>query len=61
MKLTKRESEVAIMAVQGMTNAEIAYELSIAENTVKKHMSNIFDKLQITGRDELRAAGERRE
>lgn len=52
--LTNREVEIAILAVQGMTNAEIAYELSIAENTVKKHMSNIFQKMNIAARDELK-------
>lgn len=54
--LTNREVETAILAVQGMTNAEIAYELGIAESTVKKHMSNIFEKLGITSREELKNA-----
>lgn len=52
--LTNREVEIAILAVQGMTNAEIAYELSIAESTVKKHMSNIFEKMGVTARNELK-------
>lgn len=54
--LTNREVETAILAVQGMTNAEIAYELGIAESTVKKHMGNIFEKLGITSREELKKA-----
>lgn len=52
--LTNREVEISILAVQGMTNAEIAYELGIAESTVKKHMSNIFEKLQINARESLK-------
>lgn len=52
--LTGREVEIAILVIQGMTNAEIAYELNIAETTVKKHMSNIFEKLNITRRDEIK-------
>lgn len=52
--LTNREVEISILAVQGMTNAEIAYELGIAESTVKKHMSNIFEKLNISARVELK-------
>jgi len=52
--LTNREAEIAVLAVKGMSNAEIAYELGIAESTVKKHMSNIFEKLGITARKELK-------
>ncbi len=52
--LTNREVEISILAVQGMTNAEIACELGIAESTVKKHMSNIFEKLHINTREGLK-------
>lgn len=52
--LSRRETEVAILALQGRSNAEIGYELNIAESTVKKHMSNIFEKLKIENREELR-------
>lgn len=52
--LTRRETEIAVLAVKGMTNAEIGYELGIAETTVKKHMSNIFEKLHISSREELK-------
>lgn len=52
--LTKREIEVSLLVIKGMTNGEIAQELYISETTVKKHLSNVFTKLEIGGRDELR-------
>lgn len=52
--LTRRETEVSLLVIQGMSNGEIAQELFISETTVKKHLTNIFAKLEIGGRDELR-------
>lgn len=52
--LTKRETEVAILVLKHMSNAEIADELYISETTVKKHMSNIFSKLNISKREQIR-------
>ena len=37
-----------------MSNAEIANELYISETTVKKHMSNIFSKLDISKREQIK-------
>lgn len=51
--LTKREVEVAMLAVKRMSNAEIAGELFISETTVKKHLSNIFAKLEINKREQI--------
>ncbi|MGF7185044.1 DNA-binding NarL/FixJ family response regulator [Desulfitispora alkaliphila] len=48
--LTKREKEVLEMLIDGLTNKEIAKELSISENTVRNHIRNIFDKLHIENR-----------
>lgn len=53
-KLTRREKEVAALAARGLSNREIAEELYISETTVKKHMSNIFEKLGIDTRDKLK-------
>ncbi|MBD5547606.1 MAG: hypothetical protein HDQ97_09430 [Lachnospiraceae bacterium] len=53
-KLTRAEKQVAELARRGLTNREIGEELFISEATVKKHMSNIFDKLEIDSRRELR-------
>lgn len=51
--LTKREIEIAGLIRRGLTNREIAEELFIAETTVKKHVSNIFEKLDIQKREEI--------
>lgn len=51
--LTRREAEVAVQVCRGVSNKEIAMELSISEATVKKHMSNIFEKLGVKKREEI--------
>ena len=48
--LSERELEVLRLAAAGATNREIAERLVIALPTVKKHMSNIFVKLDTTNR-----------
>ncbi|MDE7334662.1 MAG: LuxR C-terminal-related transcriptional regulator [Lachnospiraceae bacterium] len=53
-RLTRQERQVAELIKQGMTNREIGEELCISEATVKKHVSNIFEKLGIASRRELR-------
>lgn len=52
--LTKREVEIALLVIQNETNAEIAEQLFISETTVKKHMSNIFSKLGISQRQDIK-------
>lgn len=52
--LTKREKEILICISKGKTNNEIANDLCITEHTVKKHTSNIFEKLKL--RDRTHAA-----
>lgn len=52
--LTKREVEIAFHVIQNETNAEIAERLFISETTVKKHLSNIFSKLSIGQRQEIK-------
>lgn len=52
--LTKRESEIALLICKGCSNREIAEEFVISETTVKKHVSNIFEKTGIEKREELR-------
>lgn len=52
--LTKRESEIALLICKGCSNREIAEEFVISETTVKKHVSNIFEKIGIEKREELR-------
>jgi DNA-binding NarL/FixJ family response regulator len=45
--LTAREREVVELLAQGMTNKEIATELFITTNTVKRHLKSIFEKLDV--------------
>ncbi|MEK3723064.1 helix-turn-helix transcriptional regulator [Paenibacillus sp. FSL H8-0034] len=51
--LTPREMEVVELIIQGLTNMEIACKLYLSEVTVKKHLSNIFRKLNIKNRSQL--------
>jgi ATP/maltotriose-dependent transcriptional regulator MalT len=48
--LSQRELEVLRLIVEGATNREIADELVLTVNTVKRHISNIFGKLHVSNR-----------
>jgi DNA-binding NarL/FixJ family response regulator len=52
-RMTPRELEIVGLVVQGYTNPEIAERCSISEQTVKHHITNIFDKLGVYNRVEL--------
>jgi two-component system NarL family response regulator len=51
-RLTERELEVLRLVAQGLNNREIAKQLFISENTVKNHVRNILEKLQLHSRME---------
>jgi DNA-binding NarL/FixJ family response regulator len=53
LPLTPREREVVSAVVQGLSNREIAGRLSVSEDTVKHHLTNIYDKLGLSSRVEL--------
>jgi DNA-binding NarL/FixJ family response regulator len=52
-ELSQREREVVCLVASGYRNKEIANKLFISEQTVKTHLSNIFQKLEIDDRLEL--------
>jgi DNA-binding NarL/FixJ family response regulator len=51
--LTRRESEIILEVLEGSSNPEIAAHFSLSEQTVKHHVSHIFDKLGVYSRVEL--------
>jgi DNA-binding CsgD family transcriptional regulator len=51
--LSRREAQVALCCVEGLTNAEIGTRLSVTEQTVKFHLRNIFVKFKVKRRAEL--------
>lgn len=51
--LTRREIEILGTIVAGLSNKEIAQKFSLSEDTVKHHLTNIFDKVGVSSRLEL--------
>jgi two-component system nitrate/nitrite response regulator NarL len=51
--LTGRELDIVAAIVEGLTNKEIAQKFSISEQTVKHHLSSVFDKVGVSNRLEL--------
>jgi len=50
--LTAREIEILKLIASGCANKQIAYKLSISEKTVRNHISNMYEKLQIFDRSQ---------
>lgn len=49
-ELTKREREVLVLLVEGLSNGEISHQLFLSEPTIKKIIGRITEKLQVTNR-----------
>ncbi len=52
--LTRRETEIGLLAANGYSNQRIAEELFISETTVKKHLTHIYEKTGVQGRKGLK-------
>lgn len=50
--LTTREKQILALVITGMTNAQIATRLFLAESTIKSHLSSAFNKLGVSSRYE---------
>ena len=51
--LTTREKEILVLITQGMTNEMIAAKLFISTLTVRNHIKNIYEKLQVHSRSQV--------
>ena len=49
-QLTDREKEILALLAKGQANKRIAHQLQISENTVKNHVTRIFQALDVTDR-----------
>ena len=52
-RLTVREAAVVRLAIEGLSNREIAQQLALTEHTVKNYLFRVFDKLGVSNRVEL--------
>ncbi len=56
VSLTRREREVAELAARGLTSREVAEKLFVSTRTVENHLQRAYDKLGVSGRNELASA-----
>ena len=52
-RLSPYEFSIAMMAARGKSNQEIANDMRVSVNTVKFHLSNIYQKVKVSNRKEL--------
>lgn len=54
-KLTKQEQKIVGLLLENKTNKEIAQEVFVSHSTVKTHINNVYKKLNITSRDQIKS------
>jgi two-component system nitrate/nitrite response regulator NarL len=54
-ELTNRERQIIHLVSEGLSNKQIARRLNISDGTIKVHLHNIFEKLQVSNRTALTA------
>ena len=52
-KLSKRETEVVMLVLEGFTDREVAHNLCVSVKTVKFHLTNVYKKLNISRRSQI--------
>ena len=55
LSMTRRETEILQLVAGGLTNKEIAGQLTITEGTVKNHVHNSLEKLHLSNRTQAAA------
>ena len=53
LRLSKRQAEVTLWVIRGLSNREIAKRLFITEQTVKDHLQDVFKKARVRRRSAL--------
>jgi DNA-binding CsgD family transcriptional regulator len=56
VQLTRREKDIVVLAVEGLTDRQIADKLMVSVRTVEGHLYRSYAKLGIRGRDQLASA-----
>jgi len=54
--LTSRELQIARAVAEGLSNRDIAVQLGITEQTVKNHLTSVFEKIGVSSRLQLALA-----
>ena len=49
-RLTQRQRELLCLVAAGHTNSQIARRIGVSEGTVRTHLQNIYDRLQVSSR-----------
>ena len=50
--VSEREMEILLLAARGMSNRQIGARLNITESTVKRHLANLYLKMEVSSRGE---------